>query len=178
MRWFKLTKDVIKSMKPYVVCGMFLLSLVSIAAWWDWGQSKKEDTRQESRETRSSQKAAGAVSSPEEQREDVEKIQGELKEVISRTSQLQNQVQGNRSEIQDILERAQIHERILRSMNTLRTTTAVSKIDADEIIRREKIRLIANETQRTQQQLRTIQQAQSVKTASYTPTDTRASRTS
>ena len=96
-----------------------------------------------------------------ENREEVEKVQDELKDIISRTQQLQGQVQGNRVEIQNILQRAQIHERILRSIAVPAPVRLKSQVDAEELIKHEKVRIIAEQTQKTQQQLRAIQQVQS-----------------
>ncbi|OGW87103.1 MAG: hypothetical protein A3C35_07005 [Omnitrophica bacterium RIFCSPHIGHO2_02_FULL_46_11] len=97
-----------------------------------------------------------------ESRGEVEKIQGELKDIIERTQQLQQQVRGNRDEIQKILQRAQIHERILRTMNVPGPVQLKSQIDTEEILKREKLRIISEQTQKTQQQLRAIQQMKSI----------------
>ncbi len=112
------------------------------------------------------------------QKEEVEKIQGELKEIIHRTQQLQDQVKNNRSEIQQILQRAQIHEQILRSITLPPSVPTRQQIDAEEIVRREKLRLIAVQTKQTQDQLRVIQQARSFKASSVAPSDTKTSKTS
>ena len=116
---------------------------------------------------------------PEKQQEEVERVQGELKEIINRTRQLQDQVKTNRSEIQQLLERAQIHERILRSITLPPPIPTKHQFDAEEIIKREKLRLIAEQTKQTQEQLRIIQQARSFnKSTSIAPSDTKTSKTS
>lgn len=91
--------------------------------------------------------------------EDVEKIQEELKQIIARTQQLQNQVKDDRSEIKRILEQAQIHQRILKGIMIPKTIQSKHQINADQIIAQEKMRLIARQAEQTQNQLKTIQNA-------------------
>lgn len=106
-------------------------------------------------------KLSSSKTNSRKQEEDVLKIQAELGKVISQTSHLQNHVRDNRIEIQQILERARIHEKILRSIAVPTPVRSVQQISADEILRREKLRLIAEQTQQSQDQLRAIQLAQS-----------------
>lgn len=96
---------------------------------------------------------------PEPPLEDAEKIQDELQQIISRTRQLQEQVKGDRSEIREILERAQIHQRILKGITIPKPIQSKQQINQDDIIAREKMRLIAQQAQITQRQLKTIQSA-------------------
>ncbi|MBI3999551.1 MAG: hypothetical protein HY351_02960 [Candidatus Omnitrophica bacterium] len=114
----------------------------------------------------------------ERQREEVARIQSELKEIINRTQYLQNQVKDNRFEIQNILERTRIHERILKNITVPRPIQSKQQIDAEEIVRMEKLRLIAVQARETQAQLRTIQQARPLKTTQLAPSDTKTSKTS
>ena len=102
----------------------------------------------------------------EKQGEEIKKIQNELRQVIHQTSQLQNKVRGNRVEVQEILERAKIHEKILRSIAAPAPVRTAQQIDVDEILRREKLRLLAEQTQHSQDQLRAIQQVRSSTSAS------------
>lgn len=185
MIFFEHNKNGLKRLSCLTV--ILLFSFFSLGAWWDFGTPKKKEPskdkeipewtapseisepepaglpdEKESAETEDKEKAKDKTGKITENREEVEKLQKDLKEVISRTQQLQGQVQGNRTEIQGILERAQIHERILRSMSVPRPIQLKSQVDAEELVKREKVRLIAEQTQRTQQQLRVIQQMKSI----------------
>ena len=118
---------------------------------------------------------------PVKQQEEVEAIKGELKEIIVRTRQLQDQVKNNRSDIQHILERAQIHQQILRNITLPPPVIAKQQIDPEVIVRREKLRIIAEQAKQTQEQLRIIQQARSLNRPTQitpTSTDTKTSKTS
>ncbi len=119
------------------------------------------------------------VVSPGTQKEEAEKIQGELKEIINRTQQLQTQVKSNRLEIQSMLERARIHERILRNITLPPPTPTRQQFDTEEMIKREKLRLIAEQAMQTQKQLRIIQQARLLsKTSQVAPNETKTSKPS
>ena len=119
------------------------------------------------------------VVSPGTQKEEAEKIQGELKEIINRTQQLQTQVKNNRLEIQSMLERARIHERILRNITLPPPTPTRQQFDIEEMIKREKLRLIAEQAMQTQKQLRIIQQARLLsKTSQVAPNETKTSKPS
>ncbi|MBI1978058.1 MAG: hypothetical protein HYS55_04835 [Candidatus Omnitrophica bacterium] len=141
-----------------------------MGAWWDSGKQKETPTQvkpnpvlseSEKEEKGKGQGQASRVtsSSPEEQRKEAEKIRSELKQIIRRTNRLHGRVKENRVEIQQILERAKIHERILRSISIPQPIRATQQINADEIVRREKLRLIAQQARDTQDQLRAIQKA-------------------
>ena len=117
--------------------------------------------------------------SPKRQQEEVEKTKAELEEIIGRTRQLQERVQDNRSEIQKILERAQIHERILKSISIPQSIPTKYQINTDEIVKQEKLRLIAEQARQTQEQLRIIQQTKSLgRLARSAPTKTKVSNAS
>ena len=98
------------------------------------------------------------VLGPEKNEKEPEKIQSELKEIINRTQQLQTQVKNNRVEIQNILERARIHEQILRNITLPPSIPTKQQLNPEAIINREKVRLIAEQARQTQEQLRAIQQ--------------------
>ena len=94
--------------------------------------------------------------------EDIEKIQTDLKQIIERTQQLQTQVQGDRSEIQQILERAKIHQRILTSISIPQPIQSKQQINQNDILAREKMRLIAQQVHQTQEQLKAVQSSKLV----------------
>ena len=94
--------------------------------------------------------------------QDKEKIQEELKQIIARTQQLQVQVKDNRSEIQKILKRAEIHQKILKGITIPSTIQTKQQIDAEQIIAQEKMRLIALQAHETQEQLKVFQNARAV----------------
>lgn len=177
-------------------------AVFSVAAWWG-GKKEKEDEKVVLSEpthpplthegiqvkTVSTQKPPPLPKGPSEaqmqllkqsdrQREEVARIQSELKEIINRTQYLQNQVKDNRSEIRNILERARIHERILKNITVPHPIQSRQQIDAEEIVRMEKLRLIAVQARETQAQLRTIQQARPLKTTQLAPSETKTSKTS
>ncbi len=165
---------------------VMILSFLSVAAWWDWNKEKKKESAPRPAPTQSAPDKTVLpdenippeflplkknkkeiqeqnADDTERQREEVTRIQTELKDVISRTRLLQDQVKDNRVEIQKILDRAKIHEQILKNITVPRPVPARQPMDADEIVRREKLRLIALEASKTQDQLRTIQQARTVR---------------
>ena len=94
--------------------------------------------------------------------EDMIKLQSELSEIITRSSKLQNEVKENRAQIHEIMERAKIHENILKTIKAPQLVKVPTPIDADAIVQREKLRLIAEQTKQAQQQLETIQRTQSI----------------
>lgn len=102
--------------------------------------------------------------------EDVEKIHNELKQIISRTQQLQTQVRDDRNEIRQILERAQIHQRILKGMTIPKLVQSKQQINQDYIIAQEKMKLIAKQAHQTQEQLKTIQNSRFVNSVPKTET--------
>lgn len=117
--------------------------------------------------------------SPKKQQEEAAKIKADLDDIIERTRQLQARVQDDRSEIQKIMERAQIHERILRSISIPQPIPTKYQVNADEIVKQEKLRLIAEQARQTQEQLRIIQQAKSLgSSVRSAPTGTKTSNAS
>ncbi|GEM_PF-6021220 len=95
--------------------------------------------------------------------EDVNKIQEDLKQIIVRSQELQAKARDNRSEISQILERAQIHQQILKGITLPKPILSKNQLDQNNILAREKIRLISEQAQQTQQQLKTIQTMRSLK---------------
>lgn len=106
------------------------------------------------------------IATSNQQVENVEKIQSDLQQIISRTQQLQTQVIQNRSEIKGILERAQIHQRILKGITVPKPIQSKDLINPDAIVAREKMRLIAQQAQQAQEHLKAIQSARFVKSIS------------
>ncbi len=188
-------------------CFVMLLSVafLSLGAWWGGDKAQKNMAAQEVKNSKQTnpepklvhtdsvnvqkkmtpqenskgEKNTLADDSPEKQQKEVEKIQGELKEIITRTQQLQNQVKNNRSEIQQILQRAQIHEQILRSITLPPAVPKKNQLDPEEIIKHEKLRLIGEQARQTQEQLRVIQQARSFsKPAQVVSSETKTSKAS
>jgi hypothetical protein len=94
-------------------------------------------------------------------------IQKELSEIIDRTTKLQNEIKGNRTEVLKIMERAQIHNQILKTIKVPQPVTPVAyrQIDAQELVQREKLRLIAEQTRRAQQQLEIIQRTRAIESS-------------
>ena len=91
-------------------------------------------------------------------------VQKELTDIIERTSKLQNQVNGNRNELIEIMERAQIHREILKTIKTPRAIITPVQPNSDlDVVDREKIRLISEQTRQAQQQLEVIQRARAIK---------------
>jgi len=154
-----LTKNV------HLICLILVLGFLSLGAT---KEKNKTDNSSAAKQTKKSepvsQKQASPagfkkslVVTPDQQVENAEKINDELKQIISRTQQLQTQVHDDRSEIQKILERAQIHQRILKGITIPQPIQSKQQINQADIIAREKMRLIAQQVHQTQEQLRAIQ---------------------
>lgn len=187
---------------------VIFVAALSIGAWWDLNNPKKEtrwELQKETQEKKVQEKTQeevkeGVVFEPTlpryptppkreiqgavklakplpSQPEEVERVRAELRDIIERTNQLQVDLKENRAEIQNILEQTKIHQKILQNISIPQPVQIKSQINADEIIKREKLRLIAEQAQQTQEQLRIIQQTRSVK-APYQPTGSRTSETS
>lgn len=150
--------------RSFLIAGLILSLVFSPFAW-----AKKKD-----KEPAQDQAAAPKVSTfvpvkvvkpvvvPAKPVEDIEKIQTDLKQIIERTQQLQTQVQGDRSEIQQILERAKIHQRILTTITIPQPIQSKQQINQNDIIAREKMRLIAQQVHQTQEQLKAVQSSKLV----------------
>lgn len=159
-----------KSKKHYLVCMIVLLGIFSLAAQND-NQTKKDDSfgakffgfgkpksKQESAKPKQASPRGLPTKDENEQPKNVAKIQDELNEIVSRSRQLQGQVRDDRNEIQEILERTQIHQRILKTITIPKTVQQRPSIaNAENVIAREKMRLIAQQALQTQEQLKAIQ---------------------
>ena len=160
-------------------------AVCSIAAWWDLSsyQKKEDEKGSESTPRRDTPQGNQQKEAPREvdrspsepQDVEIDDIEKELNQVIQRSSQLKTQVQTNRVEVHKILERAQIHEKILRSMRTPKPTVVQDRIKIDQILAQEKLRLIAQEARRNQDRLRAIQHAQTAQAVRTSPIRTKAS---
>ncbi len=162
---------------------IFFLASLSLGTWWDFGKPKKEEpkkkqpsfisqlqqqfgpkkdqaakqTESESQETAPEFKT-GVFEGDLPPSVEAVNVQKELSEIIDRTSKLQDQVKGNRTEVLQIMERAKIHENILKTIKIPQPVAApVKYVDADAIVQREKLRLIAEQTKQAQKQLEIIQ---------------------
>lgn len=85
--------------------------------------------------------------------EDSLRIQRQISEMIKVHEQLKLRYQSQAAEIQRIAEQAKIHQRILQDLEKQRRVTAKETLDAQEILRQEKIRMIIQETQKNQSYL-------------------------
>lgn len=173
------------SKKHCLVCMIVLLGFFSLAAQND-NQTKKDGSlgtkffgfgkpksKQEATKTKSTtspakptKKDANEKQDDDRQPRDVVKIQNELNEIVSRSRQLQGQVRDDRNEIQEILERTQIHQRILKTITIPKTIQQHPNIsNAENVIAREKMRLIAQQALQTQEQLKAIQATKALSAA-------------
>ena len=109
---------------------------------------------------------------PDQQLEDADKIHEELKQIIARTQQLQKQVGSDRNEIRLILERAQIHEQILKNIKIPKPIQSKQQINRDDIIAREKMRLIAVQAHQTQEHLKALQSSRLIHSIPKTESQT------
>ena len=172
--------------RPQYLILIFFVAVLSLGAWWDLGKPKKEEPKKQSQinssvsqakkssknitSEKKEQKPEGTVprlqtetQSDFSQPVDATNVQKELSEIIDRTSKLQGEVKGNRTEILQIMERAQIHDRILKTIKMPQPVKMpVKVVDADAIVRQEKLRLIAAQTQQAQKQLETIQRTRNI----------------
>lgn len=144
-----------------------LFSLLSLGAKEnkkkdDPGKEQNKQLAEKEIQQKEQTKTKTIVVIPGQPNEDVEKINDELKQIISRTQQLQNQVRDDRSEIRQILERAQIHQRILKGITIPKLVQSKQQINQDYILAQEKMRLIAQQAHQTQEQLKTIQNSRFV----------------
>ena len=98
----------------------------------------------------------------------MDEIQGELSQIITRTNQLQGQVTGQRAEVYKILETARIHERLLQTMKVASPVQNRQQVNVDDLLRREKLRLLAEQTQQTQKQLEVLERTRALQQTSQT----------
>ena len=173
---------------------VLFFAFLSLGAWWGKDKSEKKMVNEPVKNSpvsapvskeehpplkQEAKTAAQLPAGPELKREEVEGIQKDLKEIIDRTHELQNQVKGNRLEIQRILDRTRIHERILRTMDLPRPIPTKQLFNADAIVKREKLRLIAEQARQTRERLQVIQQVQALnKAPKLAPTVAKAPKSS
>ena len=143
--------------KFFLAFVMICLGMLSIAAWWDRFRGQKEEEK-----LKAATQTLAPLPNVEARSEEVKQIRNELQNVIQQTSRLQGQIQGNRLEIHEILERAKIHERILHNMTLPKPVVTKRQLDIERILSREKVRLIAEQTQKTQEQLRALEQVRTI----------------
>ncbi|MBI4368108.1 MAG: hypothetical protein HY588_01800 [Candidatus Omnitrophica bacterium] len=160
----------------FVLISVVLFALMSTGAWWE-GRAAKEEKKEEEKapsqkvssqtspQTALSVKAYSQVNPAE-----INRIQKDLREIINRTRQLQSQVKNNRTEMQSILQRAQIHERILQEITVPpRPIQTKTQLDPEEVVKLEKLRLISEQTRETQEKLRQIQNTRMIQSAQAAP---------
>lgn len=162
---FKDAKMIKIPKKISLLIGCLILSLVFSSFTFSKKKDKNKDKDQKATQQTSSLvlvKPIKPIVVPVKPVEDIEKIQTELKQIIVRTQQLQTQVRDDRSEIQQILERAQIHQRILKGITIPQPIQSKQQINQNDMIAREKMRLIAQQVHQTQEQLKAIQNSKMV----------------
>ena len=96
-----------------------------------------------------------------EEREKIEAVKTELKEVIEQTRQINVQAVEDRAKVEQILSRARIHEQILRSMRPVEPIRVANQVDVGRILKREKVRLISERTRQAQSALRSMERSAS-----------------
>ena len=93
--------------------------------------------------------------------EDSIRVQKQIKDIIKVHEQLKLQYQEQASEIQRITEQAKIHQKILKDLEQERKKIE-SPVDAKEILRQEKIRMIIQETQKNQSYINGLNQKEKI----------------
>ncbi len=127
----------------------------------DAGRKIEEEKRSEITPDTVIQPAGTATKDP-----DIPAIEKELQGIITRTHHLQRSMHGDRSEIEKIMSRAQVHERILRNLaatppvNVQQTQRAG---DIEAALQREKLRLLAEQVDKAQATLNVIETSQRIR---------------
>ena len=155
-----------------LICFIVLLGVLSLAASKDVSKKSKSDQSQQEEAEEQDDKSPLAVI-PTQQIENADKIHSELKQIISRTQELQKQIRTDRSEINEIMERAQIHQKILKGITIPKPIQSKQQINRDDIIAREKMRLIALQAHQSREYLKAFQSSRLV--PELPKTDSRAS---
>ncbi len=111
--------------------------------------------------------ASGELASAEQ----VKKIEKEIQDVIKVSSMLKTKMQDDRAKIQQIMERTKIHEQIMHNLSRdqVLTPPLTPTIKVEDLLRNEKIRLIAEESRRSHDQLQLIKQRQVTQTVTHNP---------
>lgn len=91
------------------------------------------------------------------QNEQIQQIQTQLNSILKANQQFKNMQQEQLQEIQKITDQARIHRRILEDLErTRRNAGNLTEADAERILVEEQIRLIGQETQKSQQALSNV----------------------
>jgi len=157
-------------MSGYVLGMILVMSFVSVGARWDeawtrfWNKPKPKETETQAKPRErpgqdSQAKSDRAPGGLEEANQNVQAIQSQLRQIIDRTRVLQQQAVGDRAEVDRILNRARIHEQILRTLNVREPVRVVTPVDRTKILEWEKVRLISEQARRSQDALRTLEQS-------------------
>ena len=103
--------------------------------------------------------------------EQIKKIEKEIQDVIKVSSMLKTKMQDDRAKIQEIMERTKIHEQIMHNLSRdqVLTPPLTPTIKVEDLLRNEKIRLIAEESRRSHDQLQLIKQRQVTQTVTHNP---------
>ena len=137
-----------------------------MGAWWDSGKKTETLPAQKSsnlkKEKNQTAKELAKSTKKEIPPEEASQIQDRLHQIIARTSQLQSKVNGNRADVYKILETAKIHERLLQTVTVPTPVRMNRQVNVDEILRREKLRLIAERTRQTQNQLELLERTRNL----------------
>lgn len=103
---------------------------------------------------------------PEDREKEIAQIEGELKDILEKTTALQESVGANRAEIQKIVERARIHNQILKTIRIPKPVRTGAEARIDHVLAAEKVRVIGDQARRTQQQIRILEQTRRAQAAS------------
>jgi hypothetical protein len=95
--------------------------------------------------------------------EEREQLGKELKQVLKLTKLLKTQVQEDRLRVAEIIERTKIHQDIVKRMNAPKKYVDPQVVGVDQLLRNEKIRLIAEQSRRSQKQLQVMKKRQALK---------------
>ena len=87
---------------------------------------------------------------------EISRVQNQIQKVIQLNETLKTRYHNQAGEIDRISEQARIHQRILNNL-TVPPRPSLAPIDAQEILRQEKIRVISSETQRNQEFLQNLE---------------------
>lgn len=178
----------LRSWSPYLLA--FAVGIAAVAVWWNvYGKTKKIEMEQRERKAKApfeelvsgAKKLAPTRAAVETERvsgqavDEKVQVQKDLHQIIERTNQLQHQVQTNRAEIQRILERATIHERILQTLSVPEAVRTKDQVNVERILQQEKVRLIAEQTRNIQNQLQALERAKAIQTVRTVPSKSNSS---
>src|SRR3989338_434894 len=95
---------------------------------------------------------------------DIIRVQNELKNIIERTKVLQEQVQNDRAKVKDVLDRAQIHHKILGDLSKEPLIPSGEKIEdagIDRALKEEKLKIFSAQVEESENELRNIESTNS-----------------